>query len=63
MEKKSNTYEIVDEYFAEKKKAEALGIKTNDIIGHGGWNWGKDSAGNETGWKQPIAFKSRKNNE
>jgi len=45
--------EIIDEYFAEKKKAEAAGIKTNSTIGHGGWNWGKDSNGKDTGWKKP----------
>lgn len=43
---------IVEEYFTEKKKAEALGIKTNNIIGHGGWDWGPD-----TGWKQPLKRK------
>ena len=39
---------VIVEYFAEKKKAEQKGIKTNNIIGHGGWNWGEG-----TGWKKP----------
>jgi hypothetical protein len=43
---------IIEEYFEEKKKAEAAGIKTNSIIGHGGWDWGKD-----TGWKKPVGPK------